>query len=171
MAAIDSRRDRNGCPALPLRVVVVEDHPLYRFAIAQTLQRDDSVLLAGVAGDADEGLALAREHTPDLVLLDLHLPRRDGLSLLDQVLSFGEGPVTVARVREVLGLIPDELYGEMLRLVAERDAPAVFALVDRLTEAGADLGEFVSGAGETLRAVLVVGMGGEPEGLTDFDTH
>src|SRR5881409_4011946 len=77
---------------------------------------------------------------------------RDALSLLDQVLSFGEGPVTAARVREVLGLIPDELYGEMLRLVAERDAPAVFALVDRLTEAGADLGEFVSGAGETLRA-------------------
>src|SRR5207247_398766 len=62
---------------------------------------------------------------------------------------------------------PDELYGEMLRLVAERDAPAVFALVDRLAEAGAGLGEFVSGAGETLRAVLVVGMGGEPEGLTE----
>src|SRR6266542_3872810 len=35
---------------------------------------------------------------------------RDALSLLDQVLSFGEGPVTAARVREVLGLIPDELY-------------------------------------------------------------
>src|SRR6266550_2030470 len=33
---------------------------------------------------------------------------RDALSLLDQVLSFGEGPVTAARVREVLGLIPDE---------------------------------------------------------------
>src|SRR3989475_8815706 len=42
-------------------------------------------------------------------------------SLLDQVLSFGEGPVTAARVREVLGLIPDELYGEMLRTIVERD--------------------------------------------------
>src|SRR5437867_1177650 len=40
---------------------------------------------------------------------------RDALSLLDQVLSFGEGPVTAARVRDVLGLVPDELYGEMLR--------------------------------------------------------
>src|SRR6267143_1764947 len=40
---------------------------------------------------------------------------RDALSLLDQVLSFGEGPVTAARVREVLGLIPDELYAQMLR--------------------------------------------------------
>jgi DNA polymerase-3 subunit gamma/tau len=92
---------------------------------------------------------------------------RDALSLLDQVLSFGEGPVTVARVREVLGLIPDELYGELLRAIVERDSGAIFPLVERLLEAGADLGEFVNGAAETLRAVLLVGVGGQPEGLTE----
>ena len=92
---------------------------------------------------------------------------RDALSLLDQVLSFGEGPVTAARVREVLGLIPDELYGEMLRAIVERDPGAIFPLIDRLLEAGADLGEFVNGAGETLRALLLVGVGGQPEGLTE----
>ena len=92
---------------------------------------------------------------------------RDALSLLDQVLSFGEGPVTTARVREVLGLIPDELYGEMLRAIVERDSGAIFRLVDRLLEAGADLGEFVNGAAETLRALLLVGVGGQPEGLTE----
>jgi DNA polymerase-3 subunit gamma/tau len=92
---------------------------------------------------------------------------RDALSLLDQVLSFGAGPVTAARVREVLGLIPDELYGEMLRAIVERDAAAIFPLVERLLEAGADLGEFVNGAGETLRALLLVGVGGQPEGLTE----
>ena len=92
---------------------------------------------------------------------------RDALSLLDQVGSFGDGPITAARVREVLGLIPDDLYGETLRLVSERDAAAVFSLVDRLLEAGADLGEFVGGAGEVLRAVLLVGVGGQPEGLTE----
>src|SRR5262247_2226332 len=92
---------------------------------------------------------------------------RDALSLLDQVLSFGEGPVTAARVREVLGLIPDELYGEMLRAIVERDPGAVFPLIDRLLEAGADLGEFVNGAADTLRALLLVGVGGAPEGLTE----
>jgi DNA polymerase-3 subunit gamma/tau len=92
---------------------------------------------------------------------------RDGLSLLDQVLSFGEGPVTAARVREVLGLIPDELYGAMLRAIVERDAAAIFPLVERLLEAGADLGEFVNGAAETLRALLLVGVGGQPEGMTE----
>jgi len=92
---------------------------------------------------------------------------RDALSLLDQVLSFGAGPVTAARVREVLGLIPDELYGDMLRAIVERDPAAVFPLVERLLEAGADFGEFVNGAAETLRALLLVGVGGQPEGLTE----
>ncbi len=97
---------------------------------------------------AAEGLA-ADEDALRLIAKSADGGMRDGLSLLDQVLSFGEPPVTAARVREVLGLIADDLYGEMLRLVAERDAAAVFTLVDRLMEAGADLGEFVSGAGET----------------------
>jgi DNA polymerase-3 subunit gamma/tau len=91
---------------------------------------------------------------------------RDALSLLDQVLSFGEGPVTAARVRDVLGLISDETYGEMLRAIVERDAAGMFGLVDRLLDAGADLGEFINGAGDTLRALLLAGVGGQPEGLT-----
>ncbi|HTI05033.1 MAG TPA: DNA polymerase III subunit gamma/tau [Gemmatimonadales bacterium] len=92
---------------------------------------------------------------------------RDALSLLDQVLSFGEGPVTAARVREVLGLIPDELYAEMLRAIVAHDAAAVFPLIERVLEAGADLGEFVNGAAEALRALMLVGVGGQPEGLTE----
>src|SRR5207247_8119524 len=94
---------------------------------------------------AAEGLA-ADEDALHLIAKSADGGMRDGLSLLDQVLSFGEGPVTVARVREVLGLIPDELYADMLRAIAERDPSGVFPLVERLLEAGADLGEFVSGA-------------------------
>jgi DNA polymerase III subunit gamma/tau len=92
---------------------------------------------------------------------------RDALSVLDQCLSFGEGAVTAERVREVLGLVSDDLYGEVLRLVAERQPGGVFPLIDRLTNAGADLGEFMSGAGETLRALLMLQLGQEPEGLTE----
>ncbi len=92
---------------------------------------------------------------------------RDALSLLDQCLSFGEGTVTAARVREVLGLVPDELYAEVLRLVVERDAAGVFALVDRVVDAGSDLGEFINGAGDVLRALLMMQVGAQPEGLTE----
>src|SRR5216110_2947951 len=92
---------------------------------------------------------------------------RDGLSTLDQVVSFGTGPVTADRVRDVLGLIPDDVYGELLRVVAERDSAGVFPLVGRLVDGGADLGEFVTGAGDVLRAVLMANLGGRPEGFTE----
>ncbi len=92
---------------------------------------------------------------------------RDGLSLLDQVVSFSEGRVTAARVREVLGLIADDVYAELLRIVAQRDAGAVFPLIDRVIEAGGELQELVAGAGEMLRAVLLTALGGTPEGLTE----
>jgi DNA polymerase-3 subunit gamma/tau len=92
---------------------------------------------------------------------------RDALSVLDQCLSFGDGAVTADRVRDVLGLVGDDLYAEVLGLLAERQPAGVFPLIDRLTNAGADLAEFMSGAGETLRALLMLQLGQEPEGLTE----
>src|SRR5713101_8162557 len=115
---------------------------------------------------AAEGLA-ADDEALHLIAKSADGGMRDGLSILDQVVSFGEGPVTAARVREVLGLISDDVYGELLRLVSEREPKAVFPLVERLVDAGADLGEFVAGAGEIVRAVLLANLGGKPEGFTD----
>ena len=92
---------------------------------------------------------------------------RDALSVLDQCLSFGEGAVTAERVREVLGLVGEELYAQVLALVAERRPEGVFPLVDRLVDAGADLAEFMGGAGELLRSLLMLQLGNEPEGLTE----
>src|SRR6185437_15510668 len=80
---------------------------------------------------------------------------RDALSVLDQCLSFGEGAVTAQRVPEVLGL------------VADRRPEGVFPLVDRLVNAGADLAEFMGGAGEALRALLMIQLGSAPDGLTE----
>ena len=114
---------------------------------AEGIAADDDALTL-IAGHADGGM-------------------RDALSVLDQCLSFGEGAVSAARVREVLGLVGDELYAEVLALAVERRPGGVFPLVDRLVNAGADLAEFMGGAGETLRALLMLQLGNEPEGLTE----
>jgi len=87
---------------------------------------------------------------------------RDALSVLDQCLSFGEGAVSAERVREVLGLVSEEVYAEVVRLVAERDAAGVFPLVDRLLDQGADLVQFIAGLGDLLRALLATLLGTPP---------
>jgi DNA polymerase III subunit gamma/tau len=92
---------------------------------------------------------------------------RDALSVLDQCLSFGDGAVSAERVREVLGLVGDELYAEVLALVADRRPEGVFPLVARLVDAGADVTEFMGGAGEVLRSLLMLRLGNAPEGLTE----
>ncbi len=92
---------------------------------------------------------------------------RDALSVLDQCLSMGEDAVTVTRVREVLGAVDDELYAELLDLIVERQPAKVFPLVDRLMDAGADLGEFTAGAAEMLRALLMLKVGATPHELTE----
>jgi DNA polymerase-3 subunit gamma/tau len=114
---------------------------------AEQLQADDDALTL-IARHADGGM-------------------RDALSVLDQCLSFGEGAVTAERVREVLGLVHEELYEEVLQLVAERRPAGVFALLDRLMEAGVDLAEFIGGVADVLRGLLMLQVGAEPEGLTE----
>jgi DNA polymerase-3 subunit gamma/tau len=122
-------------------------------------ERLRQVLVAeGIAADEDALTLIARHADGGM---------RDALSVLDQCLSFGEGTVTAARVREVLGLVEDELYAEALGLVAERRPERVFPLVDRLVDAGADLNEFIGGAGELLRSLLMLQLGTAPEGLTE----
>ena len=112
----------------------------------------------GIAAD-DDALTLIARHADGGM--------RDALSVLDQCLSFGEGAVTAERVREVLGLVGDDMYAEVLDLVAERRPENVFPLIDRLADAGVDLTEFMGGAGDVLRSLLMVQLGNEPEGLTE----
>ena len=115
---------------------------------------------------AEEGIA-AEEDALTIIARHADGGMRDALSVLDQCLSFGDGVVTAARVRETLGLAGDERFAEMLQVVVGRDPAGVFALVERLMDAGADLGEFMNGAAELLRALLMVQVGAEPEGLTE----
>jgi DNA polymerase-3 subunit gamma/tau len=115
-------------------------------AAEQILAEDDALTL--IARQADGGM-------------------RDALSVLDQCVSFGDGKLTVQSVRDILGLVDDELYGEVLAIIAEQRAESVFPLIEQLLEKGADLGEFINGAAEMLRSLLMLQVGAEPEGLTE----
>ena len=92
---------------------------------------------------------------------------RDALSVLDQCLSFGDGILTAARVRQALGLMDDEAYGELLGVVADRQPGQVFAIMGRVADSGADLAEFAGGLAELLRALVMHHYGAEPDGLPE----
>lgn len=68
-----------------VRVVVVDDHPIFRLGLAASLQEMDGVELVGEAAEAADVADLVATTQPDVVLLDVHLPDRPGLDVNRQL--------------------------------------------------------------------------------------
>jgi DNA-binding NarL/FixJ family response regulator len=62
-----------------LRVLVVDDHPLYREGLVTAMQRMPGVVVVGEAADGDQAVARTAELTPDVVVMDLHMPNLNGI--------------------------------------------------------------------------------------------
>ncbi|MEU3078396.1 response regulator transcription factor [Streptomyces laurentii] len=62
-----------------IRVLLVDDQPLLRSGFRALLDLEDDIEVVAEAGDGAEGLALARQHVPDVALVDIRMPRVDGI--------------------------------------------------------------------------------------------
>jgi len=65
-----------------IRVMIIDDHPLFRKGVSQIISDDPNFEVVGEAASGQEGLDLAEETQPDLVLLDLNMKGMDGLETL-----------------------------------------------------------------------------------------
>ena len=69
----------------PIRILLAEDHRILRDGLRAIFRGEPDLALVGEAVDGREAIALARELQPDLVILDLSMPRTDGLSALAEI--------------------------------------------------------------------------------------
>ncbi|AGL18336.1 two component LuxR family transcriptional regulator [Actinoplanes sp. N902-109] len=76
----------------PIRVLIVDDDPLVRSGLAMILDSPDDVEVVGEAGDGAEVPTAVAAHRPDIVLMDIRMPRVDGLAATEALRGSGDAP-------------------------------------------------------------------------------
>ena len=74
-------------PSTPVRVLLVDDHPVMRDGLQQLLERTGEFEVVGHAGDGEEAERMARELVPDLVVMDVLMPGRDGIEACREIMD------------------------------------------------------------------------------------
>ena len=117
-----------------IRVLVVDDHPWFREGLVFELGRAADLEVVAEAGDGREALALAAEHRPDVVVLDLAMPVMDGTTALPGLVAAGAAVLVLTSSEEdatVLSSIRAGASGYLVKGVASaRLQSAVRAVAD-----------------------------------------
>jgi AmiR/NasT family two-component response regulator len=90
---VTSAEEKADQPA-PRRVVIAEDEALIRLDLKEMLEEEGFEVVAE-AGDGETAVALVKEHRPDLVVLDVKMPRLDGISAAEQIAAARIAPVVM----------------------------------------------------------------------------
>jgi DNA-binding NarL/FixJ family response regulator len=70
-----------------IKVLLVDDHPLVRHGLTELLGGTDDISVVAAVDDGDQAASAAIEHTPDVVLMDLSMPRMDGIAATRELLA------------------------------------------------------------------------------------
>jgi DNA-binding NarL/FixJ family response regulator len=119
-----------------IRVMLADDQRVVREGLGTLLGLLEGIDLVATAADGEEALALAAEHAPDVVLMDLRMPRLDGIEAIRRLAERGERPrvialTTYADDASVLGALRAGARGYLTKDAGADEIRAAVEAVDR----------------------------------------
>jgi AmiR/NasT family two-component response regulator len=159
-----------------MRILVAEDETIIRLDLRELLEAAGHEVVAE-ARDGEEAVALAREHTPDLAIMDVKMPRLDGIEAARRILD--ERPIPIVMLTAygqqelVSRAVEAGVFGYLVKPFREQDlVPAIQTARARHEELVAVRGE-VESLAEALAARKAIerakGLLMEKEGLSEAD--
>jgi DNA-binding NarL/FixJ family response regulator len=112
------------------RVLLVDDHPIMRHGLSQLIRAEEGLDVCGDAGTAADGLDAVGHFKPDLVVVDLTLPDKNGLELLKDIQALHPGTLCI-----VLSMHDESLYAERALRAGARGYVMKEAAADHLVDA------------------------------------
>ena len=70
---------------MKIKVMITDDHKMVREGIKQLLELNDSISVVGMASDGDECISVLESKKPDLLLLDINMPGKNGLEIIKEI--------------------------------------------------------------------------------------
>ena len=149
-----------------IRVLLADDQRVVREGLGTLLALLDGIELVATAADGEEAVSLAAEHDPDIVLMDLRMPRVDGVEAIRRLAARGERPraialTTYADDASVLGALRAGARGYLTK---DAGAEQILAAVQAVARGEAALDPAVQH--HVLAALTEPGAPELPDGLT-----
>ena len=145
----------------PIRVMLVDDHTLFRKGLAELLEQQGAIKVAAIAGNGDEALKLLPEARPDVIIVDLNMPPQGGLALLRRIRADDwRGPVLILTVSDAEEDLANAMRsGAQGYLLKDMEPDDVVDAVQRAVR-----GETVVAPAMTLKLVNLLQGGGQGAG-------
>ncbi|HEV7240274.1 MAG TPA: response regulator transcription factor [Thermoanaerobaculia bacterium] len=123
---------------MPIRIIIADDHPVVRRGLMQFIADEDELEVVAECADGESALDAVTRHAPDVLIVDLQMPRLNGMEVLRRLSEMPASPATVL----LAGNISDDEVMEAMRMgakgvVLKEMAPSLLVACIRKVATGA----------------------------------
>jgi two-component system response regulator DegU len=130
-----------------IRIVLIDDHKIFREGVKKVLEMDPTFSVVGEAGDGIEALSLVQEVNPDVIIMDINMPRLNGVEATEEILDFlPDAKIIILSIHDEEAYVYKTLQsGASGYLLKEMDVDSLLEAVRVVSQGGAYIHPKVTG--------------------------